>query len=61
MTGVLNEKANIYECEVQGVSKKLPSFLNTNCLALGKVNICQFLNFPKGTVAVRKVKLIREA
>jgi len=60
ITRVLYEKANIYECEVQGVSKKLPSFLNTNFLACGKVILCHFLNFPKGTVAVRKVKLIRK-
>jgi len=61
VTMMFHKKANIYECEVQGVSKKLPSFLDTNFLARGEVNVCRFLNFPKGTVAVRKVKLIKEA
>jgi len=60
VTMMFHKKANIYECEVQEVSKKLPSFLDTNFLARGEVNVCHFLNFPKGTIAVKKVKLIRD-
>jgi len=50
---------SIYECKIQYAFKHLPYFLDTDLLARHIV-YPSHVNFPLGTVAVRKVKLIKK-
>jgi len=51
---------DVYECEVQEVFEWLPPYLNTNVLAIGNICFSSFDSFPLGTIAVKKVKLIKK-
>ena len=59
LSGALNV-LDIYECEVQGILECLPYFLNTDALAIGSFCCSTMGSFPIGTVAVKKVKLIKK-
>ena len=59
LSGVLNV-FDVYECEVQGIIECLPCFLNTDALAIGSFCCSTAGSFPIGTVAVKKVKLIKK-